>query len=257
MRVVSEPVQERASAIRNRIHNFLADDHCAQRGVAAGESFSGHKNIRSNTPMIDGKIPPGSPHARHHFIGDQQHAVTLANFRHSLHVARARNSGAKRSSTHGLQNECRRGAIGKLNRFFQLSRILFRAIFAPVNAVVDAAVAIRDSNMRKLPHQRKIHFTTAGIAGYRQRSQRRSVIALRAAQHVVALRLPDLDLILPRQLQRRFNRLRPAAREVNAAAAKMLPGKFQQFLGILFRDRRGELAAMHKLQLRGLLRHRR
>ena len=81
------------------------------------------------------------------------------------------------------------------------------------------------------------------------------MITLRPAEHLVAFGLSDLYLILPRQLQRSFDRFRPATGEVHRAAAKILSGKLQQFSRVFFRHWSRELAGMNELQLPGLLRH--
>ena len=82
------------------------------------------------------------------------------------------------------------------------------------------------------------------------------MIALRPAQHLVALALPDFHLVLSRQFQCGFDRLRTAAGEVHGTAAKILAGKFQQFLCVFLRDGGRELAGVNELQLPPLFRHR-
>ncbi len=52
-----------------------------------------------------------------------------------------------------------------------------------------------------------------GVAAGRERAKRVAVIALAPRDHVGALRLADLDEILPRHLERRFDRFRSAAHE--------------------------------------------
>src|ERR1700686_912140 len=67
--------------------------------------------------------------------------------------------------------------------------------------------------------------------------------------------LPDLNLILPRQFERRLYRFPSARSEVNCAAAKSFSRKIQQLLCKFFGDRSRELTAVDKLQLPGLLGH--
>src|SRR5215472_1859349 len=66
---------------------------------------------------------------------------------------------------------------------------------------------------------------------------------------------PDLHLVLARQLERAFDRLRPATGKVDRTALKMRPGESQQFRGVRLGYRRGELGSMDELQLAGLLAH--
>ena len=81
------------------------------------------------------------------------------------------------------------------------------------------------------------------------------MVALLAAKNLVAMRLANLDLILTREFQGGFDRLRAAAREVDGPAAKMISGEGQQLFGIGFGDGRRELAGVNEFELRGLLDH--
>jgi hypothetical protein len=76
---------------------------------------------------------------------------------------------------------------------------------AAILASVRAAIAVRSANMDKLFHHGQIDFSPPPVPRDRQQTQRRSVVALVAAQNLVALPLPDLHLVLPRQLQCGFN----------------------------------------------------
>lgn len=82
------------------------------------------------------------------------------------------------------------------------------------------------------------------------------MIALLAADDLVALRLSDFDLILARQLERGLNRFGAAAGEVDRASAEGFAGEGQQFLRVVFGDGRGELAGVDEFELRRLLGHR-
>ncbi len=81
------------------------------------------------------------------------------------------------------------------------------------------------------------------------------MITLLAAENLVARGLSDFDLILAREFQRGLDRLGSAAGEVDGAAAEVFSGEREQFFGVLFGDRGGELAGVNELQLRGLLGH--
>src|ERR1700691_3150410 len=74
---------------------------------------------------------------------------------------------------------------------------------------------------------------------------------------MMALRVADLHLILPRQLQCCLNGFGPSAGKVNASTCEVISGKGQQFSRELFRNRCGELAVMDKFKVPRLLRHRR
>ena len=79
-------------------------------------------------------------------------------------------------------------------------------------------------------------------AADRERAQRVAVIALTPRDQEAALRLAALDEILPRQLQRRLDRLRSAADEEDVAEA--VRRVRDQVVGKLFGHLRGEEAGM-------------
>jgi len=70
------------------------------------------------------------------------------------------------------------------------------------------------------------------------------------------LRLADLHLILPRELQRGLDRFRSAAGEIHRPAAKMFPREIEQLSCKLLGHGRRELAGMDELQLTSLFQHR-
>src|SRR5882762_9194368 len=115
---------------------------------------------------------------------------------------------------------------------------------------------VRPRHVRELACHRDVHLAAPDIPGNRERSERRAVVALRTAEHVVALALAGFDLILARELQRSLHGLGAAAGEVHASAAKMLSRKLQQCGDISYGNGGGELASVHKLQLRRLCRNR-
>ena len=202
------------------------------------------------------KFRPGAAHAGHDFVGDQQNAVASADFGDLLQISGRGHDRTQGCPADRFEDEGRSLAVCGFNRFFQLGGILLAAVAAAVRAVVVAAIAIGNSDVRELPHHGQINFAPAFVAGNGKRAQSGAVIALRAAQHLVAPGLSDFHLILPSQLQRGFDGLRTAAGEVHRPATKILAGKVEQFLRVLFRDRSGELAGVDELQLPGLLRHR-
>src|ERR1022692_2956528 len=68
--------------------------------------------------------------------------------------------------------------------------------------IAAAGVAVGHADVREFPHHGQIHFAAALVARYRQRAERRAVIALLAAEDLVARGLSDFDLILASQLER-------------------------------------------------------
>src|SRR5947208_16832449 len=100
----------------------------------------------------------------------------------------------------------------------QLIGILLRAATATVNA----SVTVGRIDLRKLAQHRQINFAALLVAGNRHSSEGGAVIALAAADDLVARGLTDFHLILPRQLERSLNRFGAAAGEVHGAAAEVV-----------------------------------
>ena len=73
--------------------------------------------------------------------------------------------------------------------------------------------------MRDVDQQRRELRAPPLVAADRERAQRVAVVALPPGDEVRALRLPDLDEVLARHLERRLDRLRAAADEVDVAHA--------------------------------------
>ena len=71
----------------------------------------------------------------------------------------------------------------------------------------------------RLDQQRRECSALPFAAADRERAERDAVIALPARDEMSALRLAALDEILPRQLQRRLDRLRAAADKEDVAEA--------------------------------------
>ena len=92
-----------------------------------------------------------------------------------------------------------------------------------------------DQQRRELP---ALPFAAAD----RERAQRDAVIALAPGDEIAPLRLAALDEILPRELQRRLDRLRSAADEERMAEA--LRRVRDEVVGKLFGGLRGEEAGM-------------
>src|SRR5690606_22062806 len=94
-------------------------------------------------------------------------------------------------------------------------------------------------------------FAAPGVAADRQRAQRVAVIALPARDEMPAGWLPDLDEILPRQLQRGFDGLRTARDEVDVIQIARRAGRKE--IGQVFADLRREEGRMRVRQLFQLL----
>ena len=203
--------------------------------------------------MIDREISSGAAHAGHDLIGNEQHAALPANLGNFLKISLGWDGRAQGSSAYRLENECRRLAIRPLDSLRHFRCVFLTAVSAPVGAVLYAAVAIGNSHMLELANHWQVHFAAAAVAGDCQRPQRGTVVALLAAEDLVALLLADLHLILAGQFDGGFHRLRTTTGEIHCSAAEMLSGKIQQFLCIFLGDGGGELAGVDEFELGRLL----
>ena len=84
-------------------------------------------------------------------------------------------------------------------------------------------------------------------AADRERAERDAVIALPPGDEILPLRLAALDEILPRELERRFDRLRSAADKENVADA--FRRMRDEIVGEFFGGLRGEKAGMRIFEL--------
>ncbi len=180
-------------------------------------------------------------------------SAALADFSDPLHIRRRRRGRAQRRPTHRLHDECCGSALRLGDSLLELSRVLEPAICATVRAIVRTAVAVRNACLRKLPHHRQIDSPPRRISADRHRAQRRSVITLAPADHLVALGMSTLDLILSRQLQRALDRLRTSAGKKHRTATKRGSGEFKKLPGKLFRNVGSEVTGVGKLEPSDLL----
>ena len=89
-----------------------------------------------------------------------------------------------------------------------------------------------------------------GVAADGERTQRVAVIALAARNDMAALRLADLDKILARHLERRLDRLRTAADQIDVAqpGRRVLDQPVGQTLGDFGREK-GRVRVGQRLEL--------
>src|SRR5258708_21052454 len=106
MWVGGKSVEESAGAGGDWIDDFLAGDDGAERSVSAGEAFGGDQDVRRHLKMINGEVAAGAAHAGHDFVGDEQHAVTAADFGDALQMCWRRNDRAERRAADRFENKC-------------------------------------------------------------------------------------------------------------------------------------------------------
>ena len=213
------PVLEEPAAGRHRLDDLVLRQDRADRLVAAAQALGDRHQVGDDALLLAGVERAGAAHAAHHLVEDQQHAVSVAHLAHRLEVARHRHQHAGRRAADRLGDERDHG-LGpeRLQRGLefggQAQAVGFGGLVGELLAV---RVARREVGRRH--QQRRERGAPPFVATDRERAQRVAVIALAPGDEMGAPRLPDLDEVLARHLQRRFDRLRAAANQIGMAHA--------------------------------------
>ena len=231
-------VLEQARAVPERVIDLSRKQRRPDRLIAAAETLGDGGDIGADAFLFLREDGAGPAHAAHHLVEDQQHTVAVADLADAPEIAGHRRHRAKRRADHRLGNEGD-DLIGAefedlvLQLLRQPGGIIVRRLF---RALVAPGVAGRD--VMRLGQDRLELRPPPGIAAGRQRADGIAVIALPAGDDMAALRLADLDEILPRHLQRRLDRLGPARDEIDIV--QPLGRQTDQPLGQRFRRVGGE-----------------
>src|SRR5436309_9709590 len=83
MMTVGEAVVETAGRV-HRLGHASAGEHGAARYVAARHSLARRQDVGPHArPVLHPEPPSGAAHARHHLVGDEEHAVAVARLPHA------------------------------------------------------------------------------------------------------------------------------------------------------------------------------
>ncbi len=206
MAKIGVAVLEKAAALLHGLHDVLLRHDRADGLVAAAQALGNGDEIRRHAFLFDGIQGAGPAHAAHDFVGDEQHAVTVADLADPAEIAGHGRHCAGRGAHHGFRHECHhRVGAEALDGRFQFLAQPFAVLLGGFAAVL-VAIGIAGRHVFDLDEQRRKLRAPPGIAPDRQRAQRIAVIALPPRDDVAALRLADFDEILARHLQRRFHR---------------------------------------------------
>src|ERR1700719_3269388 len=228
-------VLEAARAMGEGLENRHTDKHRAYRRIAAAQTLGNGHQIRRDAFLLAGVQGAGAAHAAHHFVEDQQHAITIADLPNALEVACGGGHRAERRADHGFGDESDYRFRSELE---QARFELVRGAFAVrLRSLADApiAVLVAGIDMMAGDQNRRERLAPPGIAADGERAQRVAVIALSAGNEMTALRLLALDEVLPCHLERRFDRLRSAGDEIDLGHARrrVRDQLVRQFLGDL------------------------
>ena len=84
---------------------FAADQHAADRLVAAAEALCHHLQVGRDALLLPGMHRAGAAHAAHHLVEDQQRAVAVADLPHALEIAGQRGDAAGGGADHRFGDE--------------------------------------------------------------------------------------------------------------------------------------------------------
>src|ERR1700730_12914540 len=98
---------ERAMLLHDGGAYLFANDGRAQRNVAAGQSVRRRHDVGHDAIMLEGAPGAAPPRAAHHFIGDQQHVVTIADGADGFGVSRRCRHHTAGGADDGLKDESR------------------------------------------------------------------------------------------------------------------------------------------------------
>jgi hypothetical protein len=157
--------------------------------------------------VLAGEERARAPHAAHHLVEDQQHAVTVADLTHGAEVAGHRRHRAHGRADHRFGNEGdHRFRTELLDGRLQLSREAADVgLVGFVRRLI--AIGVAWANVGDVDQERLELAAPRGVAADGQRAERVAVIALPPGDEAPPLRLADLDEVLARYLERRLDRL--------------------------------------------------
>src|SRR5208283_5320077 len=189
MTVVSQP------SIKNFVLKMLRDvmTHAnrAQRQITGGQSLRHAKQIGNHVPVIDREPRASASETSHHFIGDHQDSVFVAELAHAFEISIRRNENAI-GSGHGLEDEsCNRLRTFELNGLLNHSQRTFSRFPSALDAMI---------RIEHVHHARNARFRgpSPWIAGKAHRPRSCAVIRAIASDDLVASgkETGDLDGIL-------------------------------------------------------------
>ena len=187
-------------------------DHRADRRVSRGHAFGDGDDVGLVTVAIGREVIAEPAERADGFVGDEQHAVAVANLPHALEIARRRRETAARV-LHRLEvnGGNRLGTFAK-DRALDLIRSP-AAERDEVVAMLRRAIEVGVRNAYRARHQRLEDVLDSGQAGDRERAHRRSVVGDVSADHLVPARLTDRAEVLASKLPCRFDSFRAAGGE--------------------------------------------
>ena len=221
MRLVGVAVHEAAGARAIASTIFAPDQHAADRLVPAAQTLRHHLQVRRDPLLLPRMHGAGAAHTAHHLVEDQQRAMPVADRAHALEIAGQSGDAAGGRADHGFRQH------GSDRLGAEPLELGFQFVGQPIDILrvrfVIALETIGEARRHQAERRRQDRFVQRAphhVAAGRQRAERVAVIALPAGDEMHALRLADLDEILPRQLQRRLGAFRAGRAEIGVRSAR-------------------------------------
>ena len=83
----------------------LPHQHRADRLIAAAQALGDGHQVGGNAFLLEGVQAAGAAHAAHHFVGDEQDAVTVADVANAAEIPGHRRQRARGGAAHRLRAE--------------------------------------------------------------------------------------------------------------------------------------------------------
>jgi len=206
---------EVVAALRDGSDDRVGRRDRTHRRVAAREPLAADQDVRTHAPVVDGEAPARTPVARHHLVGDQQHAVLAADVGEAWPVVVGRLDRARGRADDRLRDEGGH-RVGTLALDDPFDLVGAGHVAGPRLETERTAQAVARRRARRVEKVRLEAGLALRVAPDRERRQRGPVVGEVAADHLPAPGAPGRHVVLPRQPDGGVDRLGPAAREYDA-----------------------------------------
>ena len=211
---VREDVLEGGRRVHECLANVVANRHRRERGIAAADALAQDHEVGHDAVVLDAEVAAGPTEARDDLVDDQQHAVAIADLADLREVFGLRLDGSAHRRHDGLGDE-RRDTLRADPQDLSFQLVRARHVARGIRQPERTAVAVDRRDVRHVQQHRQVFGPPADSTAHGQAAQGRAVIARPAADHLVALRLAPIDVVLARHLEGHLDGLRSATREMD------------------------------------------
>src|SRR3954451_4326288 len=224
-----EPVGEHARARGEGLEDLVRGDHGSHRRVRRGDALRGGDQVRLVAVALAAEVVADASPGADHLVGDEEHAVLVADLAHALEVALRRREAATRV-LHRLEDHRR-------HRVRSLELDPLGDLLGGIEPL-GVAVAVGVGHVGAAYRQRLEHAADGADPGGDERAHRGAVVRGLARDDLVAAALPTGAVVLAAQLDRALHGLRAAGGEEDAV--EVARRELRDARGQLDRERVGE-----------------